>query len=282
MAHPYQWSSSRLIAFDKQEFGAMRPLFSMTSYAIIVVRLGLQPNVWNVDHAAASLLSTTPLRVRNMNKIELSIHLEANYPANKSSITQRKPIHGVGFNDADYAVRPVVNGVNLMDPAYRTWSNMLKRAYDQKLHERYPTYSDVTVCKEWHSFNAFRTWWLENYREGGHLDKDLLVVGNREYSPRSCLYIPQWLNKFTTDSGASRGELPVGVYLCKQTGKYKSQCCNPITGKNRNLGRFSTPKAAHEAWLTYKLALADQLKPQMDAIDQRIYPNVVTIIKAAV
>ena len=29
-----------------------------------------------------------------------------------------------------------------------------------------------------------------------------------------------------------------------------------------------------------KLALADQLKPEMDAIDKRIYPNVVAIIKA--
>ena len=217
-----------------------------------------------------------------MNKVELSIFIEANYPANKSSITQRKLRYGVGANDASYVTTPTVNGVRLLDPAYRAWAGMLDRAYDPKYHATCPTYSDVTVCKEWYSFRSFRAWWLENYREGGHLDKDLLVVGNREYSPRSCLYIPQWLNKFTTDSGASRGELPVGVYLCKQTGKYKSQCCNPITGKNRNLGRFSTPKAAHEAWLTYKLSLAEQLKPEMDSIDKRIYPNVVTIIKSAI
>ena len=162
-----------------------------------------------------------------------------------------------------------------------TWSSMLTRAYDPKCHARYPTYSDVTVCKKWHSFRLFRAWWLANYRDGYSLDKDLLVVGNREYGPSACIYIPSRLNAFTTASGAGRGELPIGVSFCKQTGKYQSHCNNPITGKYHLVGMFTTPEAAHEAWRRYKLELADQLKPDMDAIDQRIYPNVVTIIKAA-
>ena len=214
-----------------------------------------------------------------MTNIELSLFIEANYPM--AGIGRpRKPRYGVGENDAHYVTTPKVNGARLWDPAYKAWVNMLVRAHSQKYHAARPTYSDVTVCKDWHSFSAFRAWWLDNYKEGWQLDKDLLVPGNREYSPDACIYIPGWLNNFTLDRGASRGELPVGVYLCKQTGKYKSQCCNPITGKQRNLGRFSTPKAAHEAWLKCKLELAAQLKPEMDAIDKRIYPNVVTIIKA--
>ena len=134
--------------------------------------------------------------------------------------------------------------------------------------------------QEWHSFRAFRTWWLANYRDDGQLDKDLLVVGNKEYGPDVCIYIPSMLNSFTTDCGASRGELPIGVCLHKQTGRYKSECRSPITGKQHSIGYFNTPEAAHDAWLNYKLALADQLKPDMDTIDQRIHPNVVTIIKA--
>ena len=216
-----------------------------------------------------------------MNKVNLSIWIEANYPANESSISQRKPVFGIGVNDAHYATQPRVNGVKLWDPAYSAWLNMLKRSYNQKYHAEHPTYSDVTVCKDWHSFIAFRVWWLDNHQDGLNLDKDLLVVGNREYSPWSCLYIPQWLNKFTTDSGAARGELPIGVCLDRCCGKYKSECSNPITGKRNNLGRFTTPEAAHSAWRRYKLELADQLKPEMDTIDQRIYHNVVTIIGAA-
>ena len=196
------------------------------------------------------------------------------------SIAKRKLLFGIGANDASYTKSPMVNGKMIGDPAYIAWSRMLQRAYDPKYHARYPTYVGVTVCKEWHSFSAFRAWWLDNYRDGYSLDKDLLVISNREYAPGACIYVPQWLNTFTVDCGASRGEFPIGVYLHKPSGKYQSQCGNPTTGKNRSLGCFTTPEAAHEAWLKRKLELAYQLKPEMDAIDQRIYPNVVTIIKA--
>lgn len=216
-----------------------------------------------------------------MNKIELSLHLEANYPANKSSIDQRKPVYGVGVNDADYMITQKVNGVRLWDPAYKTWSNMLKRAYNRKYQVTHPTYSDVTVCKDWHSFRAFRNWWLNSYREDWQCDKDLLSPGNREYSHNSCIYVPRWLNSFLNGHGASRGELPIGVSFCNQTGRYRSHCNNPITGKEHSLGRFATPEAANVAWRRYKLSLADKLKPEMDAIDKRIYQNVVKIIKAA-
>lgn len=215
-----------------------------------------------------------------MTKVELSLFIEANYPATATSIAKRKSQCGVGINDAHYTIHPIVNGKQILDPSYRAWAGMLNRAYDPKHHARHQTYSDVTVCKEWHSFSAFRAWWLANYREDWQLDKDLLAVGNKEYSPDTCIYIPGRLNKFTTDSGASRGELPIGVSFCNQTGKYRSDCRNSITGKKNRLGYFTTPEAAHEAWIRRKLDLADQLKPDMDAIDQRIYPNVVTIIKA--
>ena len=213
-----------------------------------------------------------------MTSIELSRFIEANYPANKTSITLRKPRYGVGINDAHYATQPVVNGKQFADPAYMAWFNMLQRAYSEQYHEKQPTYSGVTVCKDWHSFSAFRAWWLGNYREGWQLDKDILAPGNREYGPDSCVYVPRWLNAFTADSGASRGEFPIGVSLYKPTGKYQSNCRNPITGKQHKLGLFTTPEEASEAWLTFKLALADRLKKEMDRIDKRIYNNVLAII----
>lgn len=216
-----------------------------------------------------------------MTKVELSLFIEASYPISGTG-RPRKPRYGVGVNDADYEAQPIVNGKQIKDPAYRAWSGMLMRAYDPKYHAEHPTYSDVTVCREWHSFSSFRAWWLDNYSEGFSLDKDLLVPGNREYGPDACVYVPNWLNTFAIDHEASRGELPIGVCLRKQTGLYQSNCRNPITGKLHTLGRFTTPDGAHDAWLKYKLGLADKLKPDMDAIDKRIYPNVVKIIKAAV
>ena len=114
-----------------------------------------------------------------MSKVELSIFIEANYPSNNLSIAMRKPRVGVGINDARYMTTPIVDGKQVVDPAYMAWFNMLKRAYDPKFHEKQPTYSDVTVCKDWHSFSAFRAWWLDNYREGEQLDKDLLGSGTK-------------------------------------------------------------------------------------------------------
>lgn len=215
-----------------------------------------------------------------MYKIEKSLWIEANYPLTSRG-RKRKPLLCVGINDADYATQPVVNGCQLCDPAYDAWHGMLKRAYSARYHDKQPTYVDVTVCDEWHCFTVFRSWWLDNYRDGYGLDKDLLIVGNREYGPDTCVYVPAWLNAFTIDAGAARGSLPIGVCIDKRSGKYQSHCRNPITGKKHGLGQFTTPEAAHQAWLAYKLSLAEQLKPEMDAIDVRIYPNVVTIIKAA-
>lgn len=101
-----------------------------------------------------------------MTNIELSLWIEANYPTTAMSIAKRNPRYGVGVNDASHVTTPTVNGVRLRDPAYRAWANILKRACNQKCHAAHPTYSDVTVCKEWHSFSAFRAWWLASYREG--------------------------------------------------------------------------------------------------------------------
>ena len=217
-----------------------------------------------------------------MTKVELSLWIEARYKTNTASTSKRKLMYGVGVNDVGYVTEPVVNGKQIRDPAYRAWSRMLERAYSERFHENNPTYTNATVCKEWHSFRSFRNWWLANYRDGWQIDKDMLSVGNREYGPDLCMYVPQWLNSFTIDCGASRGEFPIGVYLHVKSGKYISMCSNPVTGKRNYLGLFSTPEQAYSAWLKCKLNIAIELKAEMDSIDKRIYPNVVTIIKAAV
>jgi hypothetical protein len=68
------------------------------------------------------------------------------------------------------------------------------------------------------------------------------------------------LNTFTTDSTAARGDWPIGVYWNKQNGKFMAYCSNPFTGKQENLGYFTCPDEAHEAWRARKhqhaLALA--------------------------
>lgn len=156
-----------------------------------------------------------------------------------------------------------------------------ERGYSAVYHNKRPTYINVKVCDEWLIFSNFREWWIEHHIDGYQLDKDLLVPNNMTYSPDTCVYVPRWLNIFIIDSGASRGQHKIGVHLCKRNKLYSAQC-NGSKIKSRSwLGYFNTENEAYNAWLNRKLEIALELKPEMDEIDLRIYPNVVDIIKSA-
>ena len=101
------------------------------------------------------------------------------------------------------------------------------------------------------------------------------------YSPDGCLFVPAWLNTFILDARASRGEWPIGVCLDSESGKFMAQCRNPITRKNKKIGRFKDPLEAHEAWRARKLEIAGVLKCKMDDVNTSIYPCIVDIINGA-
>ena len=153
---------------------------------------------------------------------------------------------------------------------------MLERCYSAKYHSRYPTYIGVEVCDEWLTFMTFRKWWVENQVDGWQMDKDVLS-DDRIYSPDTCIFVPRWMNTFTTDHAAARGEWPIGVCYHKITGKFLARCRHPL-GKQGHIGLFSTPEEAHAAWLDRKLEIANELKHLMDDIDARIFPRVIEII----
>lgn len=214
---------------------------------------------------------------------ELSEYIRNTYLLNNQSLSQRKLKYGVGNNDADYLTQPVVNGKQIRCPAYKAWDRILMRAYSESYHKNQPTYRNVIVCDEWLTFSNFRKWFIKNHRDGYSLDKDLLVIGNRVYSPDTCIYVPTWLNCFILGSGARRGNFKIGVTWHKYDNKFIAQCHNPKDKglKSEHLGLFDDEDSAHSAWLTRKLEIALDLKPEMDKIDLRIYPNVVDIINTA-
>ena len=215
-----------------------------------------------------------------MNGKEQTLWLEMNKPASKLSSSQRKLVHGVGVNYAHYCVQPAIDGKQVICPSYSVWTAMLERAYSDKFHARRQTYIRIEICDEWKNFCAFRDWWIENQVDGWQLDKDLLS-DTGVYSPETCIFVPAWLNSFTINSAARRGNHPIGASKHKATGKYQSACGNVLTGKVEYLGLFNTPGEAHLAWRTRKLEIAAELRPRMDEIDLRIYPRVVEIINNA-
>lgn len=178
---------------------------------------------------------------------------------------------GVGINDAGYVKEKGVSiegkwKVVWRCPYYITWTSMLKRCYSEPYHKRYPTYIGCTVTEEWKTFSNFKTWMEAQEWEGKQLDKDLLLEGNKEYGPVTCVFIPEMINKFMLDRGSCRGELPLGVDI--HEGKYRAQCRNPFTKKNEYLGLFSCPEGAHRAWKAKKAEHARRLAEEQT--DERV------------
>jgi hypothetical protein len=77
---------------------------------------------------------------------------------------------------------------------YLKWSNMLERCYSEEYHKKQPTYIGCSVDERWHNFQVFAKWFEENYIEGYELDKDILLKGNKIYSPETCCFVPKEIN----------------------------------------------------------------------------------------
>jgi len=150
--------------------------------------------------------------------------------------------------------------------SYNTWNNMIARCYDSKTQEKYPTYKEVTVCKEWHNFQTFAKWYEKQYKEEGwQLDKDLLSTKIKIYSPSTCILIPQALNSFLTNVKNDNTSGEIGVNFNKQTNLWRVQISTLEKGYTC-LGYFKSKQVAS---LMYKLARkkeADRWKKEMTGI----------------
>lgn len=157
---------------------------------------------------------------------------------------------------------------------YKLWYNIFLRCYDKKQQEKHPTYKDVTVCEEWYNFQNFAKWFEESYNpetmEGWHLDKDILVKGNKIYSPETCCFVPSEINTLFIRCNKSRGSLPIGVTFNKKLKRYVTQISK--NKKREHLGIFKT---AEEAFQTYKKAKEEYIKEVADKwkglIDSKVY-----------
>jgi len=178
-----------------------------------------------------------------------------------------KLVYGVGVNDSKSPTQKTTSNPELKGkrivlwrcPFYRTWHSMLERCYSYKYQEKYPSYIGCHVCEEWLTFSNFKDWMEKQDYRDKQLDKDLLVRGNKLYSPETCLFIDMALNKFLTDSLGSRGEHPIGVSFNVENQKFRAYVQNPFTSKKEHLGYYACPNEAHRAWRARKLEIAVQI-----------------------
>jgi hypothetical protein len=164
-----------------------------------------------------------------------------------------KLIFGVGINDADYMVRPIVNGKGITCSYYQRWHSMIRRCYDPKYQEKNPTYRGCSVVRGWLLFSGFRAWMVDQDWEGMDLDKDIIKPGNKVYSPENCCFITHELNSLLCDSAAQRGLLPQGICWHRQHRKYHAKIM--LNSKRKHLGYFINPEAASRAYIKAKTSL---------------------------
>jgi hypothetical protein len=136
---------------------------------------------------------------------------------------------------------------------YKTWQGMLERCYSDKLQAKYPTYQGCSVDKRWHNFQVFAKWFENNYVGGWELDKDILIKGNKIYSPETCCFVPHEVNILFIKRDKLRGNLPIGVI--KKGDKFASRLS--IKSIKEYLGTFNT---SEEAFQAYKIAKELRIK----------------------
>ena len=151
---------------------------------------------------------------------------------------------------------------------YKVWIGMLKRCYDENAN-RYDLYggSGATVCEEWHNFQNFAEWYEENYYQVGNermeIDKDILIKGNKIYSPQTCIIVPRTINSLFVKSNSIRGDYPIGVSKGRTEGKFAVRC--NYRGREKGLGEYFTIKEAFNVYKYFKenyiKEVADEYKP---------------------
>lgn len=156
-------------------------------------------------------------------------------------------ICGVGFiGDGEFRSR--VNKIKTKE--YIHWKAMITRCYSGKdLH-----YADCSVCSEWHNFQNFAAWYHKNKSEGAekyHLDKDIKVKGNKEYSPEACMLVTAKENILYSTAKKYRAINPCGdVFVFKNLKKFSEE--NSLIYGNMNAvanGRAKT----HKGWVVEKI-----------------------------
>ena len=183
-----------------------------------------------------------------------------------------KTIYNVGYIGEGYY--KLITHKNI----YKHWSSMIRRCYADNKNKFNPTYKDCSVCEEWHNFQNFGKWFDENYytieNETMALDKDILVKGNKTYSPETCVFVPQRINSLFLKRNKSRGKYPIGTSYNKRDKKYES-CCHMYKNNRYTrhaIGNFDTPTEAFTAYKTFKEQYIKQVANEYkDKIPKKLY-----------
>jgi len=157
---------------------------------------------------------------------------------------------------------------NSSSPHYAKWAAMISRCYNKEIQsKRYPSYLGCSVDSIWHNFQNYCEWSSNNefYNKGWHLDKDLIVLGNKVYSPETCCFIPPEINSCLINCLDEFS----GVNFDKSRGLYLVRAS--LNKKVKNLGRFDSEQEALIVYRKYKQMHLNDLSEKYEGlVDKRV------------
>lgn len=157
-----------------------------------------------------------------------------------------------------------LEGSRVITTAGRLWGAILTRTKVRgSFCDHHP--STQQALNLFNNFQEFAEWCQiqENYTSVDsagakyQLDKDIIpkslgIAAN--YSPDTCIFIPQRINKLLNEQNSSGMSLPLGVRFHKASSLFAATIS--IDGKSVWIGTYDTPEAASEA---YSLAKSEEI-----------------------
>ena len=170
-------------------------------------------------------------------------------------------IFGVGIVGKKYPTK--INGKETKE--FYTWKHIIERCHSSSYKEKNRSYKKAKCCDEWLLYENFYEWihsqsnfdkWYDLERSA--IDKDILVKGNKMYSPNTCCLVPININELFLRKEFNRGGYPIGVWYDENRKKFCAKSRNGFCS-SKFLGYYDTPEEAFNAYKEFKENLIKQV-----------------------
>ena len=160
---------------------------------------------------------------------------------------------------------------------YSIWNGIRQRCYNENNRDNLMSYKGIKMSDNFKLYSYFKEWCHKQIgfnEDGWHLDKDILVKGNKVYSEDTCCFVPPEINCTITNNKSVRGQFPQGVTYNRTKTRYRAKIRRGA--KLESLGTYDTPEEAFYAYKPIKEACIKSLAEKWkDKIDPRVYDALV-------
>ena len=158
---------------------------------------------------------------------------------------------------------------------YSIWNGIRQRCYNENNRDNLMSYKGIKMSDNFKLYSYFKEWCHKQIgfnEDGWHLDKDILVKGNKVYSEDTCCFVPPEINCTITNNKSVRGRFPQGVTYNRTKTRYRAKIRRGA--KLESLGTYDTSEEAFYAYKPIKEACIKSLAEKWeDKIDPRVYES---------